>query len=353
MLKPSEFLEFTPKRSTKSTYETALKRYLEITFETKIRYSELDKLWINYLKSKRDINNDFIIFSSVCKNKLSLAPKTLHLYSKIVLMYLKYCGVELTPNAQRQLKNFNPKNRPISKEAELTKEKIRIMASSADTRLRAEILTAVSSGMRIGELLGFKISNIDFSVSPVEIYLFENITKNKTARKVFISGEAAEALKKWLSVRENELKRKVAPSDENRCFPYSVSNEISRLKHLLVKTRLYETDSRTNRATIHFHMFRKFFLTEFKLAASEEVAEELAGHQGYLSSSYRRITASSMKAEYKKAEPYLTIFNDERCISEKSLCCVYCAELEKEVKGLRTDIKNLMKSISKNSIVKK
>lgn len=352
MLPPSEFLAETPKKSTKSTYNVALKRYLEIILNKKISQSSLDKSWDGYFSINRDYGNDILLFSEKCRNVIQLAPKTSHLYYQIVLMYLKYCGIEIPASSIRRIKNHVPKNRPISREAELTKELIRRITEKADIRLKAEILIAASSGMRIGEILRFKISDINFSSSPAEIYLSEKITKNGVARRVFISDEASSVLNEWLCVRDKEIKKKGRRGSKNeRCFPYSLTSEISKFRNLLINNGLCETDSRTKRTTVHFHMFRKFFLTEFKLAASEEAAEELAGHEGYLSSSYRRLTASALRAEYKKAEPRLTVNSDFRDDTGLGLddgrngFCGHCMKLEEEVMELKLEIRNLAKEV--------
>lgn len=307
MYKISDFLKSLPSVSTKKTYRVAVTRYLEILSDTKIPLEQLDSAWETYLANADNLGEDLVRFAHNAKEMHNLSPKTIRLYGQIAVMYLKEAEISIPNKAVRTLRVQTPANRPISRESELDRTILQTLIQHADLRMKTEILIAVSSGMRIGEILGFSLQDISLNAVPAEIHLRSDITKNKTARTVFISREAAWELKLWLAHRETLISEgKIKPND-TRCFPYARSTEIAKFKRLLKDAALLETDEQTHRTTIHFHLFRKYFLTEFKLAASAEVAEELAGHTGYLSESYRRLTKKTMQEEYLKAEKYLTI----------------------------------------------
>ena len=307
MYKISDFLKSLPSVSTKKTYRVAVTRYLEILSDTKIPLEQLDSAWETYLANADNPGEDLVRFAHNAKHVHNLSPKTIRLYGQIAVMYLKEAEISIPNKAVRTLRVQTPANRPISRESELDRTILQTLTQHADLRMKTEILIAVSSGMRIGEILGFSLQDISLNAVPAEIHLRSDITKNKTARTVFISREAAGELKLWLAHRETLITEgKIKPND-TRCFPYARSTEIAKFKRLLKDAALLETDEQTHRTTIHFHLFRKYFLTEFKLAASAEVAEELAGHTGYLSESYRRLTKKTMQKEYLKAEKYLTI----------------------------------------------
>lgn len=308
MYRPTEFLGTVINASTKNTYKTALIRYLEILGYNVTKDRSLDEIWIDYLSHTINPSSDILLFVSQSQ-AISLSPKTIRLYGQIVIMYLKEAGIEISNKVLRKLRTQTPISRPISREAELTRDILQTLINNANLRLKTEILVAISSGMRIGELLKFQVQDIHLNSTPVEIYLRAESTKNKTARTVFISKETADALQQWLEFRETLVSMGKIHPNETRCFPYAKSTEIAKLKLLLMKCNLYEKDEQTHRTTIHFHLFRKYFLTEFKLAASAEVAEELAGHTGYLSDSYRRLTKKAQQEEYLKAERNLTIDN--------------------------------------------
>ena len=62
--------------------------------------------------------------------------------------------------------------------------------------------------------------------------------------------------------------------------------------------------------SFNWHMTRKWFISRFSLAANKDVAEHIAGHEGYLSVSYRRYTKKQIIKEYIKAEKKLSIIKD-------------------------------------------
>ena len=309
MYKISDFLESTPTVSTKKTYRIALTRYLEILSDTKIPGDKLESSWIKYLTETQKPGDELILFAQNAKHVHHLSPKTIRLYGQIAVMYMKEAEIPIPNKAVRTLRIQTPANRPISREEELDRNMVQELIHHADLRMKSEILIAVSSGMRIGEILSFGVQDINLNTNPAEIHLRANITKNKTARTVFISREAADILGLWLKYRKKLMENESIKPNDTRCFPYAKSTEIAKFKRLLKRCSLFEIDEQTHRTTIHFHLFRKYFLTEFKLAASAEVAEELAGHTGYLSDSYRRLTKKAQQEEYLKAERNLTIDN--------------------------------------------
>lgn len=355
MYLPSELFQNLHTGSTQKIYMYALKKYLEILGSKQIECAYLDSEWMHYLSSNPNFTADFVIFSNKANTEYGLMPKTVRLYGQTVLMYLRECGIDIPERHLRRIKRSLPANHPISREAELDANKIRILLQHSDLRMKAIITIALSSGMRIGEILKFKTTDISFETKPVEIYLSGDITKTKQPRKVFISSQAADYLKEWLAETDAEKKDQI-------CFPYSTSTEITRLKKLLKKCDLYDKDTRTGRTTIHFHLFRKYFLTEFKLVASADAAEELAGHKGYLDESYRRLTQKQLREEYLKAETRLTIdidgYSDEISddaedeISENAADMTLTnrfQKLERHLSEIKDEIKQLNDAYARNN----
>lgn len=347
MYLPSELFQNLHTGSTQKIYMYALKKYLEIVRSKQIECAYLDSEWMHYISSNPNFTADFVIFSNKANTEYGLMPKTVRLYGQTVLMYLRECEIDIPDRDLRRIKRSLPSNHPISREAELDAKKIRTLLQHSDLRMKAILTIAFSSGMRIGEILKFKISDINFETTPVEIFLSSEITKTKQPRRVFMSSQAAGYLKRWLAESD-------ALSSDRICFPYSTSTEITRLKKLLKKCDMYDKDPRTGRSTIHFHLFRKFFLTEFKLVASADAAEELAGHKGYLDESYRRLTQKQLREEYLKAETRLTIdidgdttriidnSDDETAISTEDITLTNrFLELERHLSEIKCEIKQL------------
>ena len=73
-----------------------------------------------------------------------------------------------------------------------------------DIRGRTLCMTLASSGARLNEILSLNISDVDFESNPVKLTLRN--TKNKQTRYTFISTEAAQCVRTWMTKREDYLK---------------------------------------------------------------------------------------------------------------------------------------------------
>ncbi len=70
-------------------------------------------------------------------------------------------------------------------------------------RDQAMMLTLLRTGMRIGELLSTEVTDLNLKEQNLQIVEAE---KNRVGRVVYLSSDAAEALKKWLSLRDRQCK---------------------------------------------------------------------------------------------------------------------------------------------------
>jgi integrase len=155
--------------------------------------------------------------------------------------------------------------------------------------------------MRTGECMKLKKSDIDFSSTPVKIYLKQSYTKGKIPRMCMLSGEAVTELKKYLDSR--------ADNDE-RVFPFAPYTLAYHWRRTIDGLGYGEKDPNTGIRLLHIHMTRKWFLSQFPLAASKDIGEMLAGHMGYLSGSYRRYSHKLVAKEFLKAENTISIYNE-------------------------------------------
>ena len=185
-----------------------------------------------------------------------------------------------------------------------------------DVKGKALILTLASSGMRIGECLQVKLSDVDLSDNPARIVVRGEITKTGDTRTVFISREAKEALKEWLKVREAYLKSAAnrnkglgnsKPVEDDRLFPFSYNTANEMWENALRKAGLLDRDSSTGWNRYRIHGLRKFFRSQLALACPVEIVEALMGHEGYLTEAYRRYTLKQMAEYYRKAEHLVTV----------------------------------------------
>jgi site-specific recombinase XerD len=75
----------------------------------------------------------------------------------------------------------------------------RLLSVLDDVRDRAMVLVLLRTGMRIGELLNVRVSDLDLAERKIAIHEAE---KNRVGRVVCISDDAICALKAWLDIRD-------------------------------------------------------------------------------------------------------------------------------------------------------
>lgn len=181
-----------------------------------------------------------------------------------------------------------PKNIKRTREP-LTHEIIKELCKEADDIQRAEYLVLSSSGMRMSEFLNSPKENFNLDTGVVGVA--GKLTKTKVQRKTFISSEAIEAIEKV----GDYFWEKRTYGQENAYF--------WRLRNKLGLNERYD-DSIVHKITLH--TFRSFTRTQAG-KISQDFAEQLIGHSGYLKQ-YVRLTDDEMKKYYEKLEPKLRIF---------------------------------------------
>ena len=233
---------------------------------------------------------------------------------------------------------------------DITNEMICRIVKGADVRGRAIVLMLASSGLRINECLSLKLkkvndddSHIDLTYDPIKIYVSAKDSKNKEARFTFISTEAKKALTEWLKIRDEYIKT-AAKHTQNlkksgnineapdhmgdlRVFPYSDNAITSMWETLLTRANLYTNKDEPNKYRIHG--LRAFFISAMKFGGNRALGEWLAGHLGYLDSSYGNAPQNAAH-DYKKLEPVLR-------------CCIE-ADIKEELTTQKTELSNLRES---------
>ena len=76
-----------------------------------------------------------------------------------------------------------------------------LLAAVKNHRDRALILTLLRTGMRIGELLGTRVQDLNLKQNVIQIV---EAQKNRVGRVVYLSDDARKALKKWLNTRRRQ-----------------------------------------------------------------------------------------------------------------------------------------------------
>ncbi len=158
-------------------------------------------------------------------------------------------------------------------------------------RDRAMILVLLRTGMRIGELLNTRISDLDFRDRKIHIYEGE---KNALGRVVYLSDDALFALKLWLSKREPGNEFIFYGKEKNKPLGYSTARI-----HFL----RYQKKAGLLNKKYTIHSLRHTFATELLNAGMRlECLQQLLGHYHIeMTRRYARLTDKSREEEYFRA----------------------------------------------------
>lgn len=159
------------------------------------------------------------------------------------------------------------------------------------TRDRAMILVLLRTGMRIGELLSTKVMDVHLKERRIDIYEAE---KTRLGRVVYLSADAADALRDWLKIRDKQNENLFYCGGKSRRMCYSSARTV--LVRYLVKADL------TNKGYT-VHTLRHTFATELLNAGMHlECLQVLLGHRCIEETRrYARLTDKTREEEYFKA----------------------------------------------------
>ena len=166
----------------------------------------------------------------------------------------------------------------------------KLLSVIQDIRDRALILVLLRTGMRIGELLNTRMADIHLQERKIEIYEGE---KNRLGRVVYLSDDAALALRKWLKKR-NPGEEYLFYGKNVEMMSYSTARTIFR--RYLMKAGLADQG-------YTLHTLRHTFATEFLNAGLRlECLQVLLGHRSIEETRrYARLTDKTREDEYFRA----------------------------------------------------
>lgn len=284
----------------------------EIQLVDKIKKEELDAY---------KILKEFVIFL----DKEGYTSKSIQSRMAAVKGYLRHLGIKIYSEdfklSVRLPKNIRQQEEP------LTKATISRILRHLPLKLQTVVLVLSASGMRIGELVQLKLSDIDFDTKPITIRIRAETTKTRQSRETFLTTEAANVLKDylkryfgWVDGQKNEhLKNKTLFGRTSLVKSEKVKGERKQPRHLLESctlmkmlawyiSKIPELDEKNpnGRRKIHFHALRKFFRTTTGNICGRDFAEAILGHSFYMDT-YYNLPADERRKLYLKAEPYITI----------------------------------------------
>lgn len=188
---------------------------------------------------------------------------------------------------KRKMRIKVPESLPRAIDPEDIRKLISLIKKPRD---RALILLLLRTGMRIGELLNTKISDINLKEKSIDIH---EAQKNRTGRVVYYSTDASRALNKWLKKRN--------PEQEYLFYGKSgkpISYETARSTFLNYINQAGLADKGYT-----LHCLRHTFASELLNAGMHlECLQPLLGHKSIeVTRIYARLTDNTRREEYFKA----------------------------------------------------
>jgi len=308
--------------NTVKTYKTAL-NHLQKFIE--IHYEQNEYVLLSEIKDEKVDLYQFLREFIIYLDKIGIKPKGMRGYLSGVKGYLRHQGIRINSDDFKQFVKI-PKLIK-TREIPLTKEMLLRVLHNSNAKLQTSILVSISSGLRIGELVQLKLSDIDFTANPTKLSIRGNATKTRQSRETYITPEAANALKDYLSryfgwtERNNQLLQDTyifGPSTskgrKSKLPGFNVeSAKLSLQKSLrihVVNIPDLDVENENGYKAIHFHAFRKYFRTVVGNAVGRDYAEALMGH-GFYMDTYYQLPEDKKRQMYLDAEPHLTLSDFE------------------------------------------
>ena len=194
-------------------------------------------------------------------------------------------------------------------------------------KIRALLLTLLSSACRIGECLNLKWQDVDLKADPATLNIREEYTKTNSARVAYISSEGKEAL---LSLGPHSKEDPV--SDYSGPMTQRMKVVEKTFRHLVTRTGLDRKLEGHRMHAIHIHLFRKYYYTKAVDLLGEILAHAMLGHKTYLDTYFLK-TEAERKADYKRLEPALTTSAPQPVMGEDDVREIVMATLGAVVTG--------------------
>jgi integrase len=315
-----KFLDIFNSANTKRNYQAALFDFFASVYgDPKLEKADDRKAWakqkaVQYLSQKREYESDVNSFVTYMTR---LAPKSSRLKLTAAKMFLLENNIELSQNFWRRCSKHIKGSRALTIDRVPETVELRKMVSHMPIHGKLLVLTLSSSGMRIGEALGLKLSDVTVSGDLLRIQIPGAITKTGNSRVTFASREAKECFEEWMKVRDSYILSAVGKShfyakskEDERLFPFEAMTAYRIWVNALEKTGLVDRDPATKRRLAHPHVLRKFFRTKLGSVIQTDVVEALMGHEEGLTEVYRKYSEKDMLRMYQEGEHALLLFGE-------------------------------------------
>ena len=341
-------------KKTIQTYKSALNHFRKFVIS---QYNCNEMQIVEQIKSEKidvyTVIRDFVIYLDQKK----IRPNGIHSYLSGLKGFLRHSRIKINSDDFKHLVKIPKVIR--TREIPLTKEMILRVLHNSSTKLQTSILVCASSGLRIGELVQLKLSDIDFECNPTKLSIRAETSKGNMSRETFITSEATCALqdylKRYFGWKENEpnlhlqstmIFWRISAVKPGYIPKFSVSSAKQILQNSLriQIEKIAELNVRNENGirAIHFHALRKFFRTTVGNVCGRDYAEALMGH-GFYMDTYYQLPDEKKKQMYLDAESQLTISDFKEV--EKNL-----KELSVKNTQLEEKFNDLLQYLRTNSI---
>jgi integrase len=330
---------------TIATYKTALNHFKKFTL-TQYNYDELHL--VEEIKSgKLDLYavlRNFIIYL----DQKNIRPRGIHSYLSGLKGFLRHMGIKIDSDDFKQLVKIPRVVK--TREIPVTKEMIIRILHNSPPKLQTSILVCISSGLRIGELVQLKLSDIDFESNPTKLSIRSEIAKGSMSRETFITTEATMALqdylKRYFDWKEHESNLHLQNtmifgriSKSNRKTPKFTVDSAKQILQISLRKQIenipeLSLKNENGLLAIHFHALRKFFRTTLGNACGRDYAEALMGH-GFYMDTYYQLPEDKTKQMYLDAEAQLTISDFKEVEKNLKTLSMKYSELESKFNELK------------------
>jgi len=296
---------------TKRTYKVCLNKFFKF-LGTKNK--QISDLLLECKQKKVDpimVLDEFYTYMS----KQNMRNRSIASYLCVVKDFLNFHELHIYSEDVKQ--RFRTPKTEVFYEEGLTKQILNRILHNSVPKLQAAILVACSSGIRVGELVQLRISDIDFTTSPTTLKIRRDTTKTRETRFTHITNEASKILSDYITKNlKNQLSSdpyifmKYQGEEDTFSYYKAVISTRGSLMNMLRRAVLAVPELATKNEgggyQIHFHAFRKWFKTQVTNAQESDFAEALMGHKS-LKLVYYKQNAQDRQRMYKKLEPHLTI----------------------------------------------
>lgn len=302
-----KFLSIYPSPSTNRTYRKMIEKFFD--------YVDGDE--VTYFEDERKYQDDVRTFITSLTH---LSKQSITMHVSVLKNFFAMNELELPSSFWKMMNRVAKSGKGKTMDRIPTNDELKRIISHMSICGKALYHLLASSGIRIGESVQLKLKDVDLESNPPTIYLRSNYTKSKEGRITFLSREAKMAIEEWLKQRNHYIKmtrrRDVVKGtlDPNTklIFPFTVYSARHYWTLAIKKAQLDDKDPNTGRYELHPHVLRKRFRT--KLGGVDgvpiDVVEAMMGHQGYLTSVYRRNSKDELSKFYLKGEHALLVESD-------------------------------------------